>query len=395
MALPWTQKYAPTSLKELIGQADALAQLHAYLQKPRRGRALWLFGPQGSGKTSAVHAAARDLGLELLEVNASDVRNKDAIETLLGQNAKQASLFGRRKVILVDEADGISGNADRGGVAALVELIRESRVPLVLTGNDPTDRKFSALRKVCTLVKFAPLDYAGIAQRLRAVLNAEHIAFEEEALKALARRAGGDLRGALNDAQGLSNGITARTLEGLSARDLTDTMGGALLRVFKTTQASNALEAFDRLSEDLDDVFLWMEENVPREYTRTPDLARAMEALADADVFRGRIQNWQYWRLQVYAYGLLSAGVALAKDAKYPAPPEYAPTTRLLKFWMANQKNLRRKAVAAKLAAATHTSARRALVSLAYLQRPLSKSKALQEELRLDEEELAWLTKKS
>jgi len=72
----------------------------------------------------------------------------------------------------------------------------------------------------------------------------------------------------------------------------------------------------------------------------------------------------------------------------------------LLKIWMANQKYFKRKAIAEKIAAVTHTSARRALQdSLPYLQEAFRSGKdkvaieAMAAEIGLDDEEAQWMRK--
>ena len=141
-------------------------------------------------------------------------------------------------------------------------------------------------------------------------------------------------------------------------RNHTEKITNALVRVFKTTNAEVALPAFDEVQEDLDEIFLWMDENIPKEYTKIDDLAKAFSNLALADVFKGRIRKWQYYRFYVYCYELLSVGIALSKDEKYSGFTNYKPTTRILKMWMAKQKNAKKKQIAEKIAAKTHTSQR-------------------------------------
>ena len=84
---------------------------------------MWLWGDSGTGKTATAVALAHELGLELIEVNASDSRNKEAIGSLIGGAVNQGSLFGTGKLILVDEVDGLSlmTNALHGvGIAPVI-----------------------------------------------------------------------------------------------------------------------------------------------------------------------------------------------------------------------------------------------------------------------------------
>ena len=359
-----------------------------------------LYGSSGGGKTSSVYALAHELGCELVDINASDSRNAGQIEALLGNASKQMSLFFKSKIILVDELEGIAGREDRGGVQAILKLIESSTFPLILIANDPYEQKFSSLRKKSVLVEFQTRPYTSILSTLKNICKEEHVRFDEEALSMLARRAGGDMRAAINDLQSLASDdhkLTRKEVEEQNNdRDRTDSIVQALVKVLKTTDVDVALKAFDNIDEDLDKVFLWMDENLPREYTKPADLARGFEMLSRADVFKGRIIRWQHFRFYVYCYNLLSAGIAIAKDEKYKSLIDYKPSTRILKLWIAKQKNLKKKAIAEKIADKTHTSKKRALQdTLPYL-KPVFKhskkeAKKLAGYLDLDAEQVEWM----
>ena len=173
-------------------------------------------------------------------------------------------------------------------------------------------------------------------------------------------------------------------------------MINALMRILKTTDANIALGALDDVDEETDDVFLWIDENLPKEYTLQEDLARAYDNMSMADVFRGRIRRRQHWRFLVYINSLLTAGVALSKKEKYHGFSKYTRTTRILNMWQFNQKNARRKSIAGKLANKTHTSAKRVVKdTLPYLRHIFKHNKEEAEKisryLELDEEEIAYL----
>ncbi|MGI0151083.1 MAG: AAA family ATPase, partial [Thermoplasmata archaeon] len=122
-----TERYRPKKLSEIIGNAAAVASLRRWAagwdpgRAPPRMRAALLVGRAGVGKTTAAAALARERGWGLVEMNASEARNRDAIEQVAGRAALTNSFSdngiyrpaheGGRTLILLDEADCLSGRA--------------------------------------------------------------------------------------------------------------------------------------------------------------------------------------------------------------------------------------------------------------------------------------------
>lgn len=400
--LPFTRKYCPKTTKEIYGQDSALKGLKDFISnyKQQKKKSALVYGLSGTGKTCSVYAIAKELDLEVLEVNASEFRNKDGINQKVGSAVHQHSLFSKGKIILVDEVDGLSGKEDRGGIQALCELIETTTFPIILTATNPWDNKFSTLRKKSVLVEFQLLGYLDIFKALKHICVGEKIDVSDEILKALARRAGGDCRAAINNLQALSEekkAVTKEDIDELAERDREESIINALLKIFKTTDPKIAITAFDNVKEDLNEQFLWLDENLPLEYEKPEDLARAYDKLSKADIFNRRIKRWQHWRFLVYINALLTAGVAVSKDEKYNKFVGYKPTGRLLKLWWAKQKSMKKKAIAAKIAEHTHSSAREVLKDIEYFKVIFRKnkemSKAISDELELGKEEVDWLKK--
>jgi len=401
--LPWTIKYKPKTTKEIYGQATAVNLLKNWILnfKKQKAKAALIYGPTGSGKTSIPYALANELGLELIEINASDFRNKEQINTKIGSAIKQQSLFSKGKIILVDEIDGLAGREDFGGIAALTALIDTSPFPIIATATDPWNKKFSTLRKKSLLVQLNVLDYKIIGTVLKKICIKERIKYDNKAITALALKVGGDLRAAINDLETLCSGkkeLKRDVVDELSDRNKVETILNSLVKIFKTTDPKIAITALDNVDEDLDKVMLWIDENLPKEYKKPDDLARAYDCLSKADIFNRRIKRWQHWRFLVYINALVTAGIAVAKDSKYKEFVEYKPTTRILKLWMAKQKYAKRKAIARKIAENTHSSSKQVIKdTLPYLQVIFQKNKKqadlIAEELELNNEEVEWLRK--
>ncbi len=393
----FTVKFAPRNSAQVIGQSLAVPQLKDYIinYQQQKNKAALLHGPIGVGKTSSVYALAQELNYDLLELNSSDLRNADAINSFLGSALGQQSLFFRPKIILIDEIDALSGTADRGCIPTLIKAVEKAAFPVILTVNELFDDKLKALRKICREIEFPKVDYKAVLDLLQRVAQKENISYEEKALSSLARQVDGDVRAALIDLQicAVNGCVTFNSILQLSDRRRTVSIMQALNLIFKSSMAENALSALDNINVDLDEVFLWLDENLPREYTTPAALAQAYEHLARADVFQGRIQRRQHWRFLVYVNNLLTAGISSAKDERNPQFTEYKRTVRLLKLWQANQKYAKRKEIAAKIAQRTHTSRKRAVENFPYYQTIFSRSNAalLAKEWELTEEEIEWL----
>lgn len=185
----WTDKYHPSASQELIGNKAAVDSLREWLRdwndvvikghkkevkvkygdwanapKPN-AKACLISGPPGIGKSSAARLVAKELGMEVLEMNASDARNKKSIDELvktLSTNqsldyfkvtAKHATNTDKKSVIIMDEIDGMSGS-DRGGIAAIIQVIKDTKTPIVCICNDRYNQKLKSLTNYCFDVKF-------------------------------------------------------------------------------------------------------------------------------------------------------------------------------------------------------------------------------------------------
>lgn len=389
----WTNKYAPVSSKDLFHPSTSKVLEFIVGFRSQKKKAILLYGPPGSGKTSTIHAFAKERNLELIEVNASDFRNADKINEKVGNAVKQMSLFAKQKLILVDEVDGLAGNEDRGGISALIGLIKTTTFPIVCIANDAWNSKLSGLRKVCNLVDWSAPNYLSINKLLISILKKEGISFDDSVVKSIARRCGGDVRAAVTDLQCLvaSSKLDAGGVNDIDERAHSDTMFDALIKILKSSDVSLALSAFDNVEEDINQRILWLEENLPLEYSGK-DLCSAFDKLSKADVFFGRIRRWQHWRFLVYVNALISAGVAVSKTEKKPGFTKYQPPKRILKYWIAKQKKALRQSIAGKLASVSHCSSRKANEMLPYLKIFAEKGVDLSS-LELDGVELDFLRK--
>lgn len=383
----FSEKYRPVNLKEVIGQEKAVAEVKLFLQEFPKRKAILLYGPPGTGKTSLALAAAKESNLEVFELNSSDLRNRAKLEEILKPATLQTSLFKTGKIILVDEVDGVTGT-DIGGIPELIRILEVSGHPIIITGNDIWQTKLAPLRPKCKLVEMKSLTTDQVFAVLQRISEKENVQESPHFLRQIALKSQGDLRAALNDFQ-IYVIDKEPTTDSTSKRHKEQTIFNILRMLFKERQ--DFLDLFEDTDMSLDEIFLWIEENIPREY-KDEALFNAFEALSTADRFRGRIYRQQFWRFLLYQNAFQSAGISYAKQRPNQGFTKYESPKRILTIWINNQKNAKKKTIAHKYAKHVHCSVKRVMRDFDIL-KPIMKKPSIQEALRLEEDEIDFLKK--
>ena len=129
-------------------------------------QAIYIYGQSGIGKTTFIHNLLKKANYDIIEYDASHIRNKTAIDAISKYQITTHNIISamnntpsRRMVILMDEIDGMN-NGDKGGISTLIKLIRLKKTkkqkfdattlnPIICIGNDHMDKKVRELMKVC------------------------------------------------------------------------------------------------------------------------------------------------------------------------------------------------------------------------------------------------------
>lgn len=359
---PWVEKYRPKSLKEMAlpsarvgGQRVKLAEeltrfIKIFFEERKRinienqkirelnktatekeqkdelqiateKAAVLLEGPPGIGKTSIVYALANDLNMEVIETNASDTRTKNAIERRLKETTKSRGIMDfisqtREKLILIDEVDGIYGVQDRGAVPTIIDLIQKTQFPIIMCSNEYKPNLQTLYNKVRRF-EVHPLPKEEMLKIAITILKKEKITqLTEKDLDLIIDRNNGDLRGVINDIQGIGQGKIEGNVKELILslrRDSLEEIFSLIRDLFRVKSLKEARGITDKSDVDYNFLYKWVNENLPTFIKTNKELVDAFENLSLADEIFGRIQKNQYWGILPYFFDLFAGGVALSR----------------------------------------------------------------------------------
>lgn len=329
----WTESFFPKNWDEFIGNSDLVKEIQLWSlewNKKKSGPPLLVFGSVGAGKTALAVLTAKLNDWDLFELNASDFRDKETVEKVVGAAANNSSFSGKLRLILLDEVDSVSGREDRGGLSAILQVLKEAKNPVILTANDIyANKQLAVLRNYCKKLEFKKINYLSLAKRLRQICEEKGIDFDHEAIHELAKQSNGDFRSALLDLQSMvehSKKITLSDVQELGFRERSDKIFSILPRIFHAKTIEESRTA--RFKSDIDDDLLlrWVEENIPADFKDESERALAFNRLSRADIFLGRVHYRQYFGFWRYSSELMTSGVGLSHG------PDFHPEFIMFKF---------------------------------------------------------------
>jgi DNA polymerase III delta prime subunit len=163
------REHTSNQIKEILTSFDAMHKSVLF----KKG--IYIYGSPGSGKTEFVTRLLNELNYDIIKYDAGDLRNKSLIETITNNNISNRNVLDmmskkvKKIAIVMDEIDGMN-NGDKGGITALIKLIRQKKTkkqrlenktsnPIICIGNYYVDKKIKELMKVCTVFEIkAPTD---------------------------------------------------------------------------------------------------------------------------------------------------------------------------------------------------------------------------------------------
>ncbi len=400
--IPFVEKYRPKELTDFVGNRNAVIELEKWLKnwKIQKKKVALLVGPAGTGKTSVVMYLANKYNFEFVEVNASDKRNKKAIDLLVGKSSTEGTILRGakvRKLILVDEADGLFGQEDRGGGTALQKAIVNTRVPIIATANDAEANSLKSAKKYMKIIKFERLSSSQILKLLLKIREKEELSVTEDTLIMIAENSGGDARSALNDLESIAYNQDLNEVI-FSSRNKEKSLEETMINIFSVKDMVSARKATEGIDVDYRELLRYINEHAYKEAMNSEELSEMYKLIAEADFYLSQCYITQNWSLLKYFFAII-ASIGLVKQSPFKYAefkfPSYWAKIGQLRF-----KHAKLNSIIEKSKSKLHCSTNEfKSIFYPYLELIFTKDPVMAAGialwLRLDENEILFLTNKS
>ena len=300
----WTEKYRPKVLSEVADNDDLRGKINKWLRTwDTSFKPILLQGTPGVGKTSLVYALAKELYYHVIELNASDKRTRNNLQSSLEPLFQSTTLFNEKILVLIEEVDGLDSRADYGGVDFLIETIDSITVPIIITCNSSDSKKLSKLLKKCQVYKFKKIDPRQISLVLESIAKKEKLTLPLDNIVNISTTSNGDLRYAINALQTYDSTIEQpRTFISKSL-----SLDQGIRQYFDSVDMSEAMNSLLNTHSNPNDILRAIFSSVVSSSNKIPnnELSKILSILSDIDLLLGRIIKTREWRQLRYFNSLL------------------------------------------------------------------------------------------
>ncbi|HET6726899.1 MAG TPA: AAA family ATPase [Nitrososphaeraceae archaeon] len=312
-------------ISEFVGNENSRKKVVEWLVKWSDGsKPLLLVGPPGVGKTSFVHALSREFDIDLIELNASDTRNKNLLAQVIFPIFSNASLTGKNFLLFLDEIDGISNREDSGGLDFLLNLFKEPSIRVVMAANK-SNEAIKKISKVSKTITFSPIPPRLSMLYLDRILRLQNSLMKLEDRIAVVRNCFGDIRSLLNAAQVMKAGYTTTKnpvldidIENMINQFFSSTTFEEALDVVQRADISYSDPRFGQSSEDRrKDILAAFFSSIVMSKIDIPTITLLLDRLSELDVILSRSLVMRNWKILRYFPLILTKSLFYDSRNKY------------------------------------------------------------------------------
>ncbi|PSG98886.1 MAG: replication factor C small subunit [Nanohaloarchaea archaeon SW_7_43_1] len=195
----WTEKYRPDTLNEVVGQEKIVDRLTSFVEEDSIPH-LMFAGPAGTGKTTSAMSLAKDLygdswRQNFMETNASDERGINVVRERIKDFARTKPVNADYKIIFLDEADALTQDAQQALRRTMEQFSDNCR--FILSCNY-SSKIIDPIQSRCAVFRFNRLDDEDVEKYIMRIAENEGFKISREAIDAVLRVSGGDLRRVTN-----------------------------------------------------------------------------------------------------------------------------------------------------------------------------------------------------
>jgi replication factor C large subunit len=319
-------------ISDFIGNENSRKKIIEWLVKWSNGsKPLILIGPPGVGKTSFIHALCREFDIDLIELNASDTRNKNILAQVILPIFSNASLTGKNFLLFLDEIDGISNREDSGGLDFLIDLFKEPSIRIVMAANKSNEavKKISKVSKTVTL---SPVPPRLSMLYLDKVLRIQNYSMKVDDRLALVRNCFGDIRSLLNAAQVMIAGYSTKKspildvdIENMINQFFSSKSFDEALNILQRADISYSDPRFGQSSEDRrKDILAAFFSSIVMSKIDMATISKLLDRLSELDVILSRSLVMRNWKILRYFPYILTKSLFYESQNKYIRYNRYA-----------------------------------------------------------------------
>jgi len=312
-------------LSDFVGNENSRKKVVEWLSKWSDGsKPLLLVGPPGVGKTSFVHALCREFDIDLIELNASDTRNKNMLAQILNPIFSNASLTGKDFLLFLDELDGISNREDSGGLDFLIDLFSEPSIRVIMAANKSTE-SIKKISKVSKTINFSPIPPRLAMLYLDKVLKNLNSPMDTKDRTTVVRNSFGDIRSLINSAQvmiagysSVKNSTAEIEVDSMINQFFTSSTLEEALAIINKADISYSDPRFGQSSEDRrKDILGAFFSSIVMSKIDISTIAVLLDKLSELDVILSRSLVMRNWKIMRYFSSILAKSLFDDSRNKY------------------------------------------------------------------------------